>query len=68
MKYIIGIYIKNNKSQKVEQKKSGKYELQCGTCDKIHISQTGRSFKERIYEHTRRLKNEKSNFVNHFFR
>ena len=64
----LGIHIENNKSQTEKKRKSGVYELQCGTCDKIYIGQTGRSFKERIDEHSRsyRLKNRKSNFANHF--
>ena len=62
------IHMKNNKSQTEKKNKSGVYELKCGPFDKIYIGQTGRSFKERIDEHTHsyRLKNKKSNFANHF--
>ena len=63
----LGIHIKNNKSKTEKDNKSGVYELNCGSCNKIYIGQTGRTFKERVDEHFRsyRLKNKKSNYANH---
>ena len=47
----LGKYIKNNKSKTDKLYKSGVYQLNCGSCPKIYIGQTGRSFKKRINEH-----------------
>ena len=43
------------------------YKLECGTCDKMYIGQTGRTFRERIEEHFRRYFNQDdaSNYANH---
>ena len=47
----LGKLIKNNKSKSNKLTKSGVYMLQCGSCPKIYIGQTGRAFKTRIKEH-----------------
>ena len=48
----VGKLIKNDKS-KTPDEKSGVYKLECGTCDKVYIGQTGRTFRERRQEHFR---------------
>ena len=60
-------YIKNNKSKTEKGQKSGIYELKCGSCEKVYIGQTGRTFDERMSEHFRsyRLNYRKSNYANH---
>lgn len=47
----LGKLIKNNKSKPNKLTKSGVYLLECGSCPKMYIGQTGRSFKTRIKEH-----------------
>ena len=47
----IGRFIKNNKEKTSNINKSGVYKLNCGTCTKEYIGQTGRSFKKRISGH-----------------
>jgi hypothetical protein len=44
-------FIKNNKSKTIKGKKSGVYKLNCQTCPKFYIGQTGRCFEKRINEH-----------------
>ena len=63
----LGKLIKNNKSKTPDDKKSGVYKLECGTCDKVYIGQTGRTFRERIREHFRSYFNQDdgSNYANH---
>ena len=63
----LGKHIKNNKSKVNKLYKSGVYKLKCGTCPKVYVGQTGRTFKQRIYEHKRSfLKNKKdSNYAIH---
>ncbi len=63
----LGRYIKNNKSKTAKLEKSGVYRLNCGTCDKVYIGQTGRSFKHRISEHNYnyRYNKESSNYAKH---
>ena len=60
-------FIKNNKSKNSKDKKSGVYKLECGTCDKVYISQTGRSFRERLQDLFRSYFNQvdASNYANH---
>ena len=63
----LGGFLKNNKSKTANLYKSGVYQLQCGSCEMVYIGQTGRSFEERLKEHSRsyRLKNNKSNYATH---
>ena len=64
----LGKLIRNNKSKTPDDKKSGVYKLECGTCDKLYIGQTGRTFIERIREHFRSYFNHQdyaSNYANH---
>ena len=63
----LGRYIKNNKSKVEKFQKSGVYELSCGSCDKIYIGQSGRSFSKRMYDHNYSLRYQdgKSNYANH---
>ena len=63
----LGKYIRNNKSKTVKEEKSGVYQLNCGSCNKIYIGQTGRAFKERIVDHSRsfRLEDGKSEYAEH---
>ena len=41
----LGKYIRNTKSKTANKEKSEVYQLNFGSCDKIHIGQTGRAFK-----------------------
>ena len=63
----IGKYIKNNKSKTKKDCKSGVYLLNCGSCPKFYIGQTGRSFQKRINEHKFSFKKKKdnSNYAKH---
>ena len=63
----LGKHIKNNKCKTAKDQKSGVYQLSCGSCDKVYIGQTGRTFKKRLKDHTGsfRNKNGKSNYANH---
>lgn len=63
----LGKIIKNNKSKTAKEKKSGVYLLNCGSCPKFYIGQTGRSFENRIKEHKRSyLKNyNNSHYATH---
>lgn len=47
----LGKIIKNNKDKTTKENKSGVYKLNCGSCSKSYIGQTGRSFKTRIKDH-----------------
>lgn len=47
----LGKIIKNNKDQIKKDNKSGVYKLNCGSCSKSYIGQTGRSFQTRIKDH-----------------
>lgn len=47
----LGKLIKNNKTKNKKENKCGVYKLKCGSCPKIYIGQTGRSFDKRIKEH-----------------
>ena len=38
------------------------YQIQCGTCKKTHIGQTGRTLKHRVKEHRRALISHNANF------
>ena len=60
-------FIKNNKSKLRDDQKSGVYKLECGSCDKVYIGQTGRTFRRRMYEHFRSYLNQdgESNYANH---
>ena len=49
----LGTYIRNNKTKTDPSLKSGVYKLQCGSCPKLYIGQTGRTFKDTIQEHRR---------------
>ena len=51
----------------MKREKSGAYQLKCGSCDKIHIGQTGRAFKERINDFSRSHRNGdgKSKYADH---
>lgn len=57
----------NNIETKNIYEQNGVYSLQCNTCTKVYIGQTGRKFKERYTEHIRAIKNQKTNsqFANH---
>ncbi|MVN25614.1 hypothetical protein GO639_10705 [Staphylococcus aureus] len=46
---------------------SGVYKLKCGTCPKVYIGQTGRTFRNRIQEHHKSYVNKKTNstYSNH---
>ena len=50
------------------KKKAGVSKLKCGSCEKINIGRTGRTFKERVYKHSHsyHLNYENSNYANHF--
>lgn len=63
----LGSFLKNNKSKIKPENKSGVYLLECGSCDKIYIGQTGRAFHIRIGDHTKNYekKKEKSNYAFH---
>ena len=61
----LGKYIQNNKSKTVNKEKSGVYQLNCGSCNKIYIGKTGRAFKERIDDHSRSLEDGKSKYAEH---
>ena len=63
----LGKLIKNNKAKTKKEQKSGVYQLKCGTCPKIYIGQTGRSFYKRIKEHKDcyRLKRNNSHYAKH---
>lgn len=63
----LGRYIKNNKDRNNKENNSGVYKLNCGTCNKIYIGQSGRTFKKRILEHKNSFKNRKddSTYANH---
>ena len=63
----LGKWLKNSKSKTDKNNKSGIYQLNCGTCPKTYIGQTGRSFKTRIKEHKNSFLNQKnnSNYANH---
>ena len=61
-------FIKNNKDKKDKKANSGIYRLNCGSCSKFYIGQTGRSFKVRIHEHRASFINNKvehSNYAKH---
>ena len=75
----LGKLIKNNKNKTKKEQKCGVYKLKCGSCAKIYIGQTGRSFEKRIKEHKTsfnkkytnshyalHLNNEKHNFDKNF--
>ena len=66
----LGKYIKNNKSKTSKDCKSGVYRLNCGSCDKVYVGQTGRAFKTRIHEHRKCFlnKNYTSNYASHLLR
>ena len=59
-------YIENNKSKTEKGQKSSIYELKCGSCEKVYIGQTGRTFDERMGKnfHSYRLNYRKSNYAN----
>ena len=40
-----------------DQRKGVVYSIQCNSCPKVYIGQTGRSLKHRLAEHHRALKN-----------
>lgn len=63
----LGKFIKNNKTKTKKEQKSGIYQLNCGTCPKIYIGQTGRSFYKRIKEHKDcyRLQTNNSHYAKH---
>ena len=48
---------KNNNNGDDFIKKAGVYKINCESCDKIYIGQTGRSFKERFKEHIPKTEN-----------
>lgn len=60
-------YIKNNKDKVSKHDMCGVYKLTCGSCPKIYIGQTGRTFKQRFLEHRNSFINQKSNsaFADH---
>lgn len=66
-KYTIGKFLKNSKPRQNKDSKSGVYQLNCGSCSKTYIGQTGRSFETRILEHKRSFINSKidSNYATH---
>ena len=47
----LGKLIKNNKDRINKYQKNGVYKLNCGSCNKSYIGQTGRSFQTRIKDH-----------------
>lgn len=63
----LGRYIRNNKSKTRKEQKSGVYKLTCGSCDKLYLGQTGRSFAIRVNDHklSYNRKDGKSNYANH---
>ena len=52
---------------RLKKEKNQAYELKCGSCEKVYIGQSGRTFDERMSEHFRsyRLNYRKSNYANH---
>ena len=54
----IGKHIKNNKCKNAQDHKSDVYQLSCGSCDKVFIVQTGRTFKKRLKDHTGSFRNK----------
>ena len=51
------------KDKILEDMKTGVvYQIQCGTCKKTYIGQTGRSLKHRVKEHRRALISHNANF------
>lgn len=57
----LGTLIKNNKNKTGKNQKCGVYKLKCGSCSKIYIGQTGRSFGKRIKEHKTSFNKKHSN-------
>ena len=57
----LGKLIKNNKTKTKKENKCGVYKLSCGSCPKIYIGQTGRSFGKRIKEHETSYNKKHSN-------
>lgn len=65
---ILGIRIKNNKDKINQEFKEEVYKLDCCTCNKAHLGQTGRNFNTKIDEHFKAFNNKiknKSAYVNH---
>ena len=46
----------NNKIKPEKEDLTGIYEIECNDCKAIYIGQTGKSFKERINEHSKAKK------------
>jgi hypothetical protein len=63
----LGRFIKNAKDKTKKFKKSGVYQLKCGSCPMVYIGQTGRSFDKRIAEHRNSFIKDKqdSTYANH---
>lgn len=64
----LGKYLKNNKDLTDKKEKSGVYLLQCGSCEKAYVGQTGRAFQTRMTDHDRSYTKEDgiSNYAAHF--
>ena len=54
-------FIQQNKTKTNKSLKSGVFKLNCGSCPKLYIGQTGRNFKDRIQEHQRSFEKEDEN-------
>ena len=65
----LGKFLKHNKSNTSKDQKSGIYKLNCGSCDKVYIGQTGRSFSRRIYDHqySYNVNDRVSHYAKHVF-
>lgn len=63
----LGKHLKNNKDKNIKNNNSGVYQINCGSCDKVYIGQTGRNFNKRITEHKNNFLKEKtdSTYANH---
>lgn len=51
----IGNIIMNSKQKTDVMDKSGIYKITCGSCDKFYLGQSGRTLKERLKEHQKRI-------------
>lgn len=56
----LGKYIKNNKEKRDRKHQSGIYKLNCGSCPKVYVGQTGRTFEARTGEHKKSFLNQKN--------